>query len=87
MEPSVFALPVSAVFVVGTLNQVDITTNVSGSDGNGVPINFLNDFLWDCTQPAATNLANMKAGIIAQALQAVNVKLSSNNVNILMAVN
>lgn len=87
MEPFAFALPFQIAYVTGSLTQVDVTFTVTGGDGNGNPVIFSIDFIWDASQPVATNFANLKTAIVNQCASQFNLTVLSSNVNVLMAVN
>lgn len=86
MDPFAFALPYEIEYVTGSLTQVDISFTVSGGDGNGNPVSFSLDFIWDGSLPVSTNLASLKTVIINQCASEFNLTVLSSNVNILMAV-
>lgn len=86
MEPFAFALPFQIGYVNGSLSQVDITFSVSGGDGNGNPVSFAIDFIWDATLAVSTNLASLKTAIVDQCASEFNLTVTSDNVNVLMAV-
>lgn len=87
MEPFVFALATAICDNVGPPFQVEILFSVIGGDGAGNPISLGYTYLYDTSMPASSNIANMKAGIAALVSSQNNLKLLTNNVNILMTVN
>jgi hypothetical protein len=86
MSAFAFALPNQISYVVGSLSQVDILFEVSGGDGNGNPVGFGVDYIWDATLDVSTNLAALKTVIVNQCASEFNLTVLSTNVNILMAV-
>jgi hypothetical protein len=86
MNPFAFAFPYAIDIVTGSATQVDISFTVSGGDGNGSPVGFSFDFIWDASLPVSTNLSSLKTTIAAQCLTQFNLVVLSTNVNILMAV-
>lgn len=85
MSAFAFALPYQIDYVTGSLTQVDITFTVTGGDGNGNPVVFQIDYIWDASLDVSTNLAALKTAIVNQCASD-NLTVLSNNVNILMAV-
>ena len=86
MSAFAFALPNQISYVVGSLSQVDILFEVTGGDGNGNPVGFGVDYIWDATVDVATNLAAVKTAIVNQCASEFNLTVLSTNVNIFMAV-
>ena len=86
MDPFAFALPIEVEYVNGSATQVDISFIVNGGDGNGNPVVFQTDYIWDASLAVSENLAALKTAIINQAAADYNVTMLSTNVNILMAV-
>lgn len=86
MDAFAFALPIQIAYVTGSLTQVDITFTVTGGDGNGNPVIFAIDFIWDASLAVADNLASLKTAILNQCQSEFNLTVLSSNVNILMAV-
>lgn len=86
MNSYAFALPIQISYVTGSLTQVDITFTVSGGDGDGNPVSFSIDFIWDASLAVSDNLASLKTAILNQCASEFNLTVLSNNVNILMAV-
>ena len=79
-----FALPTTLNPVGGV--QLTVNFYVFVGDGINAPANFQVCYTWDFTQPAATNIANIKAAVVSQAAQ-YGFAVQSSNVNVLMAVN
>jgi hypothetical protein len=86
MSAFAFALPAQIDYVTGSLSQVDITFSVTGGDGNGQPVIFGIDYIWDATLAVSDNLAALKTAIVNQCLSEFDVTVASTNVNILMGV-
>ena len=86
MSAFAFALPYEIEYVTGSLTQVDISLTVSGGDGNGNPVSFSLDYIWDASLGVSTNLASLKTAIVDQCASEFNLTVLSTNVNILMAV-
>jgi hypothetical protein len=86
MSAFAFALPNEIDYVTGSLTQVDITFDISGGDGNGNPIIFGFDYIWDASLSVSDNLAALKTAIVNQILSEFDVTIQSTNVNILMGV-
>lgn len=87
MDPYVLAVPVNLCLTSGSPPQVDIVINVLGVDTTGVPIVFDTTYCFDNSLPVATNVANIKAAIVADAVLFSNVKLLTTNITLLMAAN
>ncbi len=85
MDPFAFALPYQIDYVDGSLTQVDITFTVTGGDGNGAPVIFQIDFIWDASLAVSDNLSGLKAAIVNQFSQ-FGLALPSTNANVLMGV-
>jgi hypothetical protein len=86
LNPFAFAFPIAISYVYGSLTQLDITFTVSGGDGNGNPVSFQIDYIWDASLAVSDNLAGLKAAIAAQCLSEFNLTVQTCNVNILMGV-
>ena len=87
MDPFVFALPTAICDIPGPPLQVEILFSVIGGDGAGNPISLGYTYLYDTSIPTSSNIANMKSGIAELVSSQNNLKLLTNNVNILMTVN
>jgi hypothetical protein len=81
-----FALPDQISYVTGSLTEVDINFIVTGGDGNGNPIIFGIDYIWDASLAVSDNLCGLKTAIANQILSEFDVTVQSTNVNILMGV-
>jgi len=86
MDAFAFALPTQINYVTGSLSQVDISFIVTGGDGNGNPVIFGIDFIWDASLAVSDNLAGLKTAIVNQCASEFDLTVLSTNVNILMAV-
>ncbi len=87
MEPFAFALPFQISYVVGSATQVQMCFTVTAGDANNNPVIFEATLIWDAALAAADNFASAKAAIVSQCASQFGLKVQSNNVNILMAVN
>ncbi len=88
MDPYVLVLPTQICTTSGPPPlQVLIDFSVIGLDTVGGTIAFGVAYIYDNTLPAASNIANIKALVVAQAAILSNVKLLTNNVTLLMTVN
>jgi hypothetical protein len=86
MSTFCFALPDQISYVTGSLTQVDISFEVSGGDGDGNPVSFGVDYIWDASLAVSDNLAALKTAIVNQCQSEFNLTVLSTNVNILMGV-
>jgi len=86
MSAFAFALPDQIDYVTGSLTQVDISFVVTGGDGNGNPIIFGIDYIWDASLCVSDNLSGLKTAIVNQIQSEFDVTIQSINVNILMGV-
>lgn len=86
MSAFAFALPDQISYVTGSLSEVDINFIVTGGDGNGQPIIFGIDYIWDASLAVSDNLAGLKAAIANQIQSEFNLTVETTNVNILMGV-
>lgn len=86
MNPYAFALPFAISYVIGSLTQLDISFSVSGGDGDGNPVSFELDYIWDASLAVSDNLAGLKTAIVNQCQSEFNLTVLSTNVNVLMGV-
>ncbi len=86
MEPYVIVFP-NQICGTGTPpQQLEITVDGAGIDSNGNVFGIGYIYVYDNSLPQAENFANIKAGIVQQAA-ASGIKVATNNVTLLMAVN
>jgi len=78
MEPYAFALPVNLLFIQGSATTFMLCFLVVASDGVNTPLYFQENFVYDATQAAATNISNVKAQIVSGAAQQGLTVLTSN---------
>ncbi len=86
MSTFAFAFPDQISYVIGSLTQVDISFVVTGGDGNGNPVAFGIDYIWDAELAVSANLAGLKTAIANQCQSQFNLTVETSNVNILMGV-
>jgi hypothetical protein len=85
MEPHAFALPQNLIAIEGSATTFTLCVLVIAGDGVNPPIIALNNFTYDATQSAATNIANLKDAIVEQVASA-GIQVLSSNVVVFTAV-
>jgi hypothetical protein len=90
MQPFAFALSLGQLCPVegGSATQVQIPFAITAGDGVNPPQNLVVlNLVWDAALSVAANLSSLKAAVVNEAATEAGIKISSDNVTILMGAN